>query len=93
MDGAAAMAHIDHALPRVILLDLNMPKMDGFEFLKLLRERPGCGTVPVVVLSAKDLTMDDRRRLRGADQVLNKSSISLNELAEKLRTLDGLAKT
>ncbi len=92
-NGAAAMAHIDHALPRVILLDLNMPKMDGFEFLKLLRERPGCGTVPVVVLSAKDLTMDDRRRLRGADQVLNKSSISLNELAEKLRTLDGLAKT
>ncbi|MGI4798706.1 MAG: response regulator [Janthinobacterium lividum] len=92
-NGAAAMAHIDHALPRVILLDLNMPKMDGFEFLKLLRERPGCGTVPVVVLSAKDLTLDDRRRLRGADQVLNKSSISLNELADKLRTLDGLAKT
>ncbi|MDP9097281.1 MAG: response regulator, partial [Pseudomonadota bacterium] len=91
-NGTAALDHVDHALPRVILLDLNMPKMDGFEFLKLLRERPGCGTVPVVVLSAKDLTLDDRRRLRGADQVLNKSSTSLNELANKLRTIDGLTK-
>ena len=92
-NGTAALAHIDEALPRVILLDLNMPKMDGFEFLKLLRDRPGCGTVPVVVLSAKDLTLDDRRRLRGADQVLNKSSTSLNELANRLRTMEGLAKS
>jgi CheY-like chemotaxis protein len=91
-NGAAALAHVDIALPRVILLDLNMPKMDGFEFLKQLRNRPNCGTVPVVVLSAKDLTLDDRRRLRGADQVLNKGSTSLNELAQKLRTIDGLTK-
>ena len=91
-NGTAALAHVDIALPRVILLDLNMPKMDGFEFLKLLRNRPNCGTVPVVVLSAKDLTLDDRRRLRGADQVLNKGSTSLNELAQKLHTIDGLTK-
>ncbi len=67
-----------------------MPTMDGFEFLRQLREQPGCGTVPVVVLTVSDLTMEDRRRLRGANQVLNKRTISLNELTEKLRRIESL---
>ena len=90
VDGQDALGQVRRAVPRLILLDLAMPTTDGFEFLRQLRELPGCGTVPVVVLTALDLTMEDRRRLRGANQVLNKGSVSLNELTEKLRRIDTL---
>lgn len=88
--GQDALDQVEHAVPRLILLDLDMPVMDGFEFLRRLRDKPGCGTVPVVVLTALDLTLDDRRRLRGANQVLNKGSMSLGELVEKLRGIETL---
>ena len=91
VDGQDALDQVRQALPRLILLDLAMPTMDGFEFLRELRQQPGCGTVPVVVLTVLDLTMEDRRKLRGASQVLNKGSISLNELTEKLRQIESLA--
>jgi CheY-like chemotaxis protein len=42
-----------------------MPEMDGFEFLAQLRRHPALRDVPVVVLTAKDLTDEDRRRLNG----------------------------
>ena len=86
-NGLEALDLVAHAIPRLILLDLNMPVMDGFDFLRALRERPGCDAVPVVVLTAMDLTAEDRRRLRGANQVLNKGDISMRELAERLRRL------
>ena len=86
-DGREALAQVAHSLPRVILLDLNMPVMDGFEFLRELRARPGCGDIPVVVLTALDLTSEDRRRLRGANQILNKGNTNLRDLAHKLHQL------
>ncbi len=73
--------------PRLILLDLTMPVMDGFAFLHALRELPGCIDVPAVVLTARDLTNEDRKRLNGADQVLEKGQTSLRDLAEGLRSL------
>ncbi len=73
--------------PEAVLLDLNMPVMDGFDFLEELRAVPGCAEIPVVVLTARDLTRDDRRRLRGASQILNKGDISLRSLVERLHGL------
>ena len=92
-NGEAGLASVAHAMPRVILLDLNMPVMDGFTFLEELRRRPGCDQVPVVVLSALDLTADDRRRLRGANQILNKGSTAMSEVVERLRRLGTEAKS
>ena len=86
-NGQEALDRVALAVPRVILLDLTMPVMDGFAFLHALRERPGCADVPVVVLSARDLTREDRGRLDGASQVLSKGSTSLRELAGTLRSL------
>ena len=86
-NGREGLNQVAKSIPRVILLDLNMPVMDGFDFLRELRSRPGCGQIPVVVLTALDLTAEDRRRLRGANQVLNKGDTSLRDLAEKLRRL------
>ena len=86
-NGADGLTLVARSIPRVILLDLSMPVMDGFGFLKELRQRPGCEQVPVVVLTALDLTADDRRRLRGANQILNKGSTKMSDLVDKLRRL------
>ncbi|HEY6060479.1 MAG TPA: response regulator, partial [Gemmatimonadales bacterium] len=47
------------------LLDLMMPEMNGFEFLEALRERAAWRDVPVVVITAKELSDEERRRLNG----------------------------
>jgi PAS domain S-box-containing protein len=86
-NGQEALQHVAYAIPRLILLDLTMPVMDGFTFLHALREQPGCADVPVVVLTARDLTNEERRRLSGANQVLNKGDTSLRDLAGKLHAL------
>jgi len=86
-NGQEALDRLAHAIPRLILLDLTMPVMDGFTFLHALRQRPECADIPVVVLTARDLTSDDRKQLHGADRILSKGEISLKQLAGELRSL------
>jgi CheY-like chemotaxis protein len=65
-----------------------MPEMDGFEFMQQLRERPDCRRVPVVVITAKDITDDDRRRLNGkVARILRKSNLSMQELVAEVQAL------
>ena len=71
-----------------MLLDLTMPVMDGFSFLHRLRAMPGCVEIPVVVLSARDVTTDERRQLAEVDRVLRKGDTSLQDIATELRRLD-----
>ena len=52
-----------HAAPDLVILDLMMPNMDGFAFIDALRQRPEFNSLPVLVLTAKTLTDDDRQRL------------------------------
>ena len=78
-NGREALDKVMHGPPRAILLDLNMPAMDGFQFLHDLREKPGCADIPVIVFSAKDITARDRARLAGADRIVSKTA-SLGEL-------------
>jgi CheY-like chemotaxis protein len=64
-----------HPLPDLVLLDLRMPLMDGFEFLGWLKTRGDLGWLPVVVLSASDLPADmERARKLGAQDYLVKPS-------------------
>ncbi|MGI3777887.1 MAG: hybrid sensor histidine kinase/response regulator, partial [Janthinobacterium lividum] len=86
-NGQEALDHVRRARPRLILLDLTMPVMDGFTFLHDLRELEGCAHIPVVVLSARDLTREDRVRLQGAERVLGKGETTMSELAGELRSL------
>ena len=60
--GAGAAAR---RVPELILLDLMMPEMDGFEFVAELRAPRAVARIPIVVVTAKDLTADDRERLNG----------------------------
>jgi CheY-like chemotaxis protein len=89
-NGQVGLEHLAQGVPDVILLDLMMPKMDGFEFMEELRRRPECRQVPVIVVTAKDLTEDDRRRLNSqVIQVLQKGGHSTSEMMDEIRKLLG----
>ena len=85
--GRDALDRLAEGLPSLVLLDLTMPTMDGFTFLNEMRKRPGCAAIPVVVLTALDLTREDRRRLAGASQVLNKGEVTMRALGDRLHRL------
>jgi CheY-like chemotaxis protein len=86
--GLEALRLIDQARPGVILLDLMMPDMDGFEVLQRLRSNPATSNIPVVVLTAKILTSHDYERLqRDANQIIQKGSRPLEEVLNDLQTL------
>ena len=65
-NGRVALTCIEQARPALIVLDLLMPEMDGFELMSAIRERPDWRSIPIVVLTVKDLDQEDRRRLAGS---------------------------
>ncbi len=76
-------------LPRMILLDLHMPRMDGFEVLKWLRAQPRFGALPVVVLAASSYSPDVKRAYQlGASSFLVKSSEPTVALGQLKNALD-----
>jgi CheY-like chemotaxis protein len=85
-DGAEALAKVREATPAVILLDLMMPTMDGFEFVEELRAEPAWRTIRVVVVTAADLSEADRARLAGSvQQVLQKGTTTPGQLLAEIR--------
>ena len=89
-NGREALEAIEVSPPALILLDLMMPEMDGFEFLDNLRSRPGGEAIPVVVLTAMDLTDEDRSRLNGGvERILSKGGGNADDLGRELRRLVG----
>jgi type IV pilus assembly protein PilB len=72
-DGVAALEQVDRHAPDVLLLDLNLPGMDGYGVLSQLRSRPSTATLPVIVLTAKGDEDNEVRVLKlGADDFLTK---------------------
>jgi signal transduction histidine kinase/DNA-binding response OmpR family regulator len=88
-NGRLALQWLDeHAAPALILLDLMMPEMDGFEFLDRVRDRKDLGHVPIVVLTAKELTDDERTYLAERTLlVLSKSGQPIRSLGPALLAL------
>ncbi len=85
-NGRDALEMIRLRLPSVILLDLLMPEMDGFAFAQAVRERKDMRDVPIVVLTAKDLTDEDKERLNGSVAViLQKQTLTPESLQTELR--------
>jgi CheY-like chemotaxis protein len=71
--------------PCLIVLDLLLPEMDGFEFAAALRRDDRWRDVPIVVLTARDLTADDRRRLNGrVERVLQKGAADADDAGRLL---------
>ena len=95
-DGEEAQAYLSGAgkfadrkvypLPSVILLDLKMPRMDGFEFLAWLRCQPELKIIPTVVYSSSENPADVRKAYEmGANSFLHKR-ISMNAVQETMRS-------
>ena len=85
-DGQAALALVAEFKPDLILLDLIMPKMDGFSFIEALRLQQDGAGIPVIVVTAADLSEDDAERLSGeVKDIVRKSGHNLEELGGVLR--------
>jgi signal transduction histidine kinase/DNA-binding response OmpR family regulator/ligand-binding sensor domain-containing protein len=87
--GAEAIACAEKTRPDVIILDLMMPGMSGFEIAEALRARETTARIPIIVLTAKDLTAADRERLRhGVGSVVIKGSAAGARLIRAIRSLE-----
>ncbi len=86
-NGAEGLQRMEAARPDLVLLDLMMPVMDGFEFLHRLRAREDLRDVPVIVLTARELSADEKAYLaKKADSVLDKRKTQLDAVVAELRS-------
>jgi signal transduction histidine kinase/CheY-like chemotaxis protein len=87
-NGRAALALLDSGLPGVILLDLMMPELDGFGVVSALREREAWHGIPVVIITAKELTAEERAWLNGSVvRILEKAALGEDALLSEVREL------
>jgi two-component system OmpR family response regulator len=86
--GRAALDAIDKRKPDLIVLDVMLPDLDGFEVTRRLRQNEGAGTrVPIIFLTAKDTTADKIQGLRlGSDDYVTKP-FSIEELIERVKAV------
>ncbi len=94
-NGYGAMELLRNDMPDLILLDLVMPGMDGFELLKLLRNDPRTLNIPVIIISAKDLSTNEKAELQGkiSSFLVKGSTDSEKVLGELTRLLKDLEET
>jgi adenylate cyclase len=89
-DGRDALNRLKSEHPNLILLDLMMPEMDGFEFLAEFRKTPKFASTPVIVVTAADLSLEDRHRLNGGvEHILQKAAPSREDFLRQIRDLIG----
>jgi CheY-like chemotaxis protein len=87
-NGIEGLAIMKRERPSLILLDLIMPEMDGFAFAAEVRVHREWRSIPIVVLTAADLTSDDRRRLNGnVETIVRKHGDSSASVLEQVRSL------
>ncbi len=85
-DGSEGLLKLEGRVPDLVLLDLMMPGMDGFEFSLQVRRNPQWRAIPIVVVTAMEISHEDRVRLNGkVERVLQKGSYSTDELLNELR--------
>ena len=85
-NGRVALDRLADDVPDIILLDLMMPEMDGFQLITALQERPAWRGIPVIVITALDLTAADRARLNsGVEGILLKDTFDPAQLVATVR--------
>jgi CheY-like chemotaxis protein len=91
-NGKEALEELARRRPDVLLLDLMMPVMDGFETLHQIRENPDTKDLPVIIVTAKDLSPQEREELAlNTSRIIQKDGLDrdriLRELRESLRSM------
>ena len=85
-NGRVALEHLEDKKPALILLDLLMPEMDGFEFVAHLRQNPKWRNIPVVVLTSTKLSTEDQAHLQGyVETIFQKESYNGDDLLELIQ--------
>jgi signal transduction histidine kinase/CheY-like chemotaxis protein len=93
-NGRVAIQQLEAGPPELIILDLMMPEMDGFEFVAAVRKKEEWRAIPIVVVTAKDITADDRVRLNGqVKKILQKGALRREDLAREIRALLDLSRS
>ncbi len=89
-DGEQALRAIDEFVPDIVLLDIMLPKRDGFQVCEIIRNNPSCQRLKIIMLSAKSREADrDKAIALGADEFMTKpfSTRTLGDLVKKLTGL------
>ena len=87
-NGRVALEKAAQKAPELVLLDLLMPEMDGFQFIDTFRRDARWKEVPVIVVTAKELELEEKRRLAvKVDAILQKGAFSRAELLQQVRVL------
>ncbi len=92
-DGNQAIDYMKHTIPDGIILDLMMPGMDGFAVLETIRSTNVTRNLPVLILTARNLTKNDLSRLsaNNIQQLIQKGDVNTQELLNKVKTMLGIA--
>ncbi|CAG0992033.1 response regulator transcription factor [Geobacter sp.] len=86
-DGEEALEVAERVRPDLILLDVNMPRKDGYEVCRILREREDTSGTKVIMLTAKGQTLEKKKGLEvGADEYVTKP-FSAEDLLVKIRAM------
>ena len=87
-NGEEVFHALEDEVPDIILLDLLMPEMDGFEVIQRIKTNPDWSDIPIIVVTAKDLTDADWMSLRQrVDKIIRKSGLVRETLAKEVRNL------
>jgi signal transduction histidine kinase/CheY-like chemotaxis protein len=89
-DGPSAFEKLGEKdeLPGLILLDIVIPGLNGFEVVQRLRQNPLWRAIPIVIISAKELTLEERGRLQGdVERIFKKGDVTCNELLQVIRSI------
>ena len=85
-NGRVALEQVAREVPSLILLDLMMPVMDGFDFVLEMRKVEAWRSIPIVVVTSKDITEEDRRRLNGGvANLIQREGLDRKSLLAQLR--------
>jgi CheY-like chemotaxis protein len=84
--GQEAIEVAQRELPDLILLDLMMPEVNGFDVVCALHDHPGTSSIPIIVVTAKPITNDDRNQLNGfVSTIMEKGDFDASRFATEVR--------
>ncbi|MEO1591118.1 MAG: response regulator, partial [Cyanobacteria bacterium J06632_22] len=86
-NGREALKHLEQATPDLILLDLMMPELDGFEMMEALQSNPDWAKIPVIVVTAKELTASEQQQLDGVAKIYQKADFDRQALLADVRSV------
>jgi len=90
-DGPSAFEKLqsNEDIPGLILLDIVLPGLNGFEVVQRLRQNPLWRSIPIVIISAKELTLEERGRLQGdVERIFKKGDVTCSELLRAIRSIN-----